>query len=68
MSDVEIVEEGKGKLGMRLMKEYLKGYLRREEKGMGEGRKESAVSLRLCYGQGMSVSPNHNDHIPQIPP
>lgn len=33
---------------------------------MGEGRKESAVSLRLCYGPGMSVSPNHNDHIPHI--
>lgn len=56
MSDVGIVEEERGKLGMKLMMEYLKGCLRREEKGMGEGRKESAVSLRLHRVQDQTLA------------
>lgn len=55
MSDAGFVAEGKGKQEMRQMLEYLKGCLRRGEKVMGEGKKESAVSLRLCYGQGGNV-------------
>lgn len=47
MSDAGFVAEGKGKQEMRQMLEYLKGCLRRGEKVMGEGKKESAVSLRL---------------------